>query len=350
MATIKITDSTTGGGPTTAPIGPLASLYTNKYKTNTYQYPRDLDASYRGHAVEFQFVEVSGLGLEQAKKALTGLVENEGIQKLATTAAAATGAGAVAYGLTGNKTISALTALGVGAKLGGGDQLLDVTTGALDAIGGSSLLGGATSGDTTGIQISPALTNIRDKVMLYMPETLEFSYESNYSDLSIAEAASAITNRAGGQGLTSAVEDPLVKLALNRAGYVFNPQQQLLFNGIDFRTYQMSFTFTPYSRDEANAVQEIIKTFRKYAAPTVVTESAGFFFIPPGMVDITFKKDGMTNDKLHKLKRSVLESVTVNYAPNGWTSMEDGAPTQTTMTLSFKEMQLVDRKDIEKGF
>jgi hypothetical protein len=97
-------------------------------------------------------------------------------------------------------------------------------------------------------------------------------------------------------------------------------------------------------------VSDIIKTFRKYAAPTVITSSAGFFFNPPGMVEVTFRNGGSINSSIHKLKRSVLESVTVNYAPNGWAAMEDGAPMQTTMTLSFKETQLVDSKDISNGY
>lgn len=349
-------------GPTGTTIGPLSSLYANKYSKNLFQYPRDLGSSYRGHSVRFDFVEVEGVGvdvqkaIDEVKNAYSKIANDPNLIAVGKTAAAALGTGATVYALTGSTTVAGIAGAAVGAAASDYNNvdaksflgIIQNVGGTLGSIGGTN---NVLTNETTGIQISPAKTTTGDSVELYMPETLEFSYESNYSDLSILEAVGStrITDKLG-QAITSTVEDPLAKLALNRAGYVFNPQQQLLFNGIDFRTYQMTFTFTPYSQDESNAVQNIIKTFRKYAAPTVVTEAGGFFFIPPGMVDIKFLMNGAENKKLHKLKRCVLESVSVNYAPNGWTAMEDGAPSQSTMTLSFKEMQLVDRKDILKGY
>jgi len=38
----------------------------------------------------------------------------------------------------------------------------------------------------------------------------------------------------------------------------------------------------------------------------------------------------------------------VDYAPNGWSAMVDGMPAQTILTLSFREIDLVDRTSIEK--
>jgi hypothetical protein len=46
-----------------------------------------------------------------------------------------------------------------------------------------------------------------------------------------------------------AINSGPAKLLLRGQGYAFNPQQQILFEGIDFRTYTMSFTFTPYSQE-----------------------------------------------------------------------------------------------------
>ncbi len=47
----------------------------------------------------------------------------------------------------------------------------------------------------------------------------------------------------------------------------------------------------------------------------------------------------------------MLEKVTVNYAPNGWAAFEgNGAPIQTTMSLQFREIVLVDKTQIKEGF
>ena len=67
-------------------------------------------------------------------------------------------------------------------------------------------------------------------------------------------------------------------------------------------------------------------------------------------VDVSFLYNGAKNPNLNYIKRSVIESIEVNYAPNGWAAHEDGAPVQTTITLGFKEMFLVDRKAIEQGY
>jgi hypothetical protein len=189
-------------------------------------------------------------------------------------------------------------------------------------------------------------------VSLYMPDTVSFQYVSNYGEVSIADAASSLPGILGKVPgfLQSVLENAAGKLALNKLGYAFNPQEQVLFQGIDFRTFEMSFTFSPKSAREAQQVQKIIKLFRTYAAPTIVTGAAGFFYTPPGVFNLSFRKDGAVNPNINKLTDCVLQSVTVNYAPNGWSSYKDGQPTQTTMDLSFKETVLVDRAKIEQGY
>ena len=146
------------------------------------------------------------------------------------------------------------------------------------------------------------------------------------------------------------MDNRAAQLAMNKLGYAFNPQAQMLFDGIDFRTYNMSFVFTPRSVQEAEIVKEIIKTFRMYAAPTVVSEAAGFFFKPPGIFNVRFESNGAPNHNINQLTDSVLESVDVNYAPNGWSAHRDGKPVQTTINLSFKEIVLVDRTKISNGY
>ena len=134
---------------------------------------------------------------------------------------------------------------------------------------------------------------------------------------------------------------------MNKLGYAFNPQEQQIFESIDFRKYEMTFTFTPISEKEANTVKEIIKTFRKHAAPTVVNKLSGFFFNPPSVFDVSFFYNGQPNYNLNAIRRSVIEDIQVDYAPNGWAAFRNGAPVQTTMTISFLETELVDRASIE---
>ena len=56
---------------------------------------------------------------------------------------------------------------------------------------------------------------------------------------------------------------------------------------------------------------------------------------------------GSTNPYLHRIGECVLESIAVDYAPNGWAAFEGGAPVQTRMTLQFKETTYLTKDDFK---
>ena len=187
-------------------------------------------------------------------------------------------------------------------------------------------------------------------INLYIPDTMNFQYNVAYGEISILEAINSIPGVGKATGTaTSVLQNKASRLLLNAAGLVLNPNQQVLFEAIDFRTFQMAFTFTPVSRNENKIVQDIIRTFRKCAAPTINNNAAGMFFIPPSVFDIQFFYNGARNPNIPPVKTSVIKDIDVNYAPNGWAAHDDGAPVQTTLTMTFQETSLIDRTDIESN-
>jgi hypothetical protein len=307
--------------------GPAADLYTPKYTLGSSYglvYPKDLESSRRGHAVFFEIYEVSPLTFSDVSKSVSQFISS-GIKAAGDAAATATNL---------KNYQQAFSQDSIGSYV--------------EAIPGSNR-----STETNQIQFNTRTKqNTVATVALYMPETVNFSYEAQYDQLSLSSAASALPLVGWiAQGATSMLDsNEAARLGLSAAGYVFNPQQQVLFEGINFRSYDMSFTFTPSSEDETRNVNAIIKTFRYHAAPAI-GGVGGFFFTPPSVFDVSFRYNGKTNPNLNLIKRSVLEKVDVNYAPNGWAAFEgNGAPIQTVMTLSFKEIVLVDKAEIKKGF
>ena len=155
----------------------------------------------------------------------------------------------------------------------------------VDAIGNNLLT-------QTGLNFQPKREKIVGNIFLYMPETVNFQYTSQYTDTSVLEMGQKIIRGLGtgrgklsgslGAGL-SAINTATNAIAafgqagLQKLGYAVNPQLQLLFEGIGFREYQMTFTFTPYSQQETEQVRKIIQMFRQNAAPRIVTEAAGMF-------------------------------------------------------------------------
>jgi hypothetical protein len=50
------------------------------------------------------------------------------------------------------------------------------------------------------------------------------------------------------------------------------------------------------------------------------------------------------------ITRCVLENVSVDYAPNGWSAHTDGSPTQVVVTVDLMETVLVDRAKVMQGY
>jgi hypothetical protein len=325
MAIVSI-PSTIGGViiPGTASSGPLGALFGSQYSLSSLQYPRDLGSMTKGHVVQFSLFE---------RKPAT-------FEKLATAA-----------------NSGSLADFG-GAVVDASNQFINQAETAVFTPNYSVLANADKQG-------KPEI------ISLYMPDTVNFTNGAQYSGTSLLSAlgetlglVNSIASKAPGKfgallgGLTaipgaalSAIQSNSAKLLMGANNLAINPKNQLLFEGIDFRTYQMAFVFTPYSAEEARTVKKIIQAFKKHAAPRIVTEAAGMFFVPPSTVKLQFMYNGKENPHIARVAESVIESVDVNYSPNGWAAHDDGAPVQTMLTINFKEIQLIDRTMIEKeGF
>jgi len=335
MAIISIPSSIGGVSiPGNLLKGPLAKLFGGGSNIETYSYPRDLGSATRGHWIQFVINEIEPTQYDTGK--VTDLLKN-GVSA-AQNDVAGSPATTVQNPLAGIKTTTA--------------AVKNVVSGAVDA--GKEVYAQAT--EKTNLSLKPRKTRLAATIGLYMPDGMSFTNNASYGNVSLLDAAKSATDAlksipfigkvagalSGGMDLA---QSDAAKLALSTQGLAINPGQQLLFDGIDFRTYSLSFTFTPYSKEEADTVKNIIKLFKTHAAPRI--SQSGMFFIPPSTFNLGFYKDGGINSNISAVGESVIESIEVNYAPNGWSAHTDGAPVQTTLTLNFKEIELVDRAKIE---
>lgn len=329
MAIISIPTSIGGVSiPGAALKGPLGKLFGNKNNVEILSYPRDLQSATRNHVVQFRINEVQPVGYEKGQS----------------------------YGFSEIFKGVANSATDIGNAAIEGFKGNDFVEKSISAVGAVS--------EQTKIAFTQRKTRLIAGINLYMPDTLEFTNAASYNQTSLLEVASSVLeslhskeakgfrpiNFAAGvaAGAIAKAQTNAAKLGLATQGLALNPQQQLLFDGIDFRTFQMSFTFTPFSKDEATTVKNIVKMFKTHAAPRIVTGAAGMFFIPPSTFNLEFFFNGEENKNIGKVAECVIETIDVNYAPNGWSSHTDGSPVQTTMSISFKEIELIDREKIEK--
>jgi hypothetical protein len=153
------------------------------------------------------------------------------------------------------------------------------------------------------------------------------------------------------QGLLQAIEGMLPgtanqMLALSR-GQVFNPNVEMLYNQPGMRAFSFSFDFIPKNASEAAEVDRIILNFKKWSAPKDLEN--GMFEVPY-VWQVVYNTSGGRNTHMNAFKKAALTNVAVqaNASTNMHVSHIDGAPIQTSINLSFKEVNIITRGDHEQ--
>ena len=152
-----------------------------------------------------------------------------------------------------------------------------------------------------------------------------------------------------------------------------NPYEEMMFSGITFRTFNFDFVFRPESLDEIKVVDNIIKAFRRYSRPSFTSEKNlgksimnypmeyGIEFLTADEGNTEFKGQGpkepaagevyTRNKHLPRIKTCVCEKVSTNYTAQGvWAAYNSGAPVAISLSLGFKEKELVMDTDVDAGY
>ena len=364
MAIISIPSSIAGiSVPGTSSKGPLGVLFDNPFNQDILQYPKDLNSATKGHVVQFGVLEIIPVQFGEVK---------DTIVKAAESAIESTGNFLAAPGEAISDAADAAieSAVSIGKSLGATLKTAIKEGGTTTANKAVNSLANSAENTFNGLydekyklNFTPKRTKVKSYISLYMPDTVNIGdVKANYGEPSVTtELGKSLTNilnvlvpgKKGAEGISSAtggIINNFATLGLGAAGYAINPQIQVLFQGIGFREFQMAFIFTPNSREESQTVEKIIKIFRQNALPKVQSGLAGMFFVAPSAFSIKFFFNGKENTHLNKIKDSVITGIDINYAPNGWAAHDDGAPVQTTMTVQFKELELVDSNQVKEGY
>ena len=344
----------------------IASTLSDKYSVKGLSYPQDLmdNPRYGNNRVIFYIntsvdSRIFKSGSEVAtvtgvQRDLRGQLVG---QKVSTAqAAVATGAvgavkGAIGGSIVGDKGIA-------GAAVGG------VVAGTGTAlIAGSANNAEVPPGQEKEPTFSRPQKRLNAAIALYIPNQISARYSASWSEEETA-GFSAAAKGAGevARGLKGNAKgvagEVLTALALDKgqfgkemgvaAGLASNPKKEQAFKGIDFRTFSFEYNFAPQSPDEAQNVLNIIRAFKYHMHPEFKSENA-FLYIYPSEFDITYYKGNTENLNIHRHTSCVLTEGSVNYSPNGvFSTFDNGMPTQITLSLTFRELQLLSKETIEK--
>ena len=359
--------------------------FLDTYTTKSYSYPDDVTTSqiYGGNfAVFFINVQSQSKLLNGDKNfvtdVVTGLNNNAGnISALAAVSgqfmsgaidgglvSAGLGAmGAFTNGISSNAagiTGLAKSAGNVGSTIG---KILaaPLAGGALKAAG-AGLVAYAAGGE-----FSQPVKRLKTAISLYMPSSLSASYGVQYNESEVPmgmRIANAVGDAFKGdiprEELGNSAKSAMASMALGKSGDAAgalsklsklapNPTTEMVFQGVETRTFSFNYRFAPRSEKEAENVLKIIEQFKFHMHPEF-KDVTGFLYIYPSEFDIVYYSGGQENPNLHKHTSCVLVNMAINYTPNGmFSTFDNGMPTQIDVTLSFKELAKLDKQKIQEG-
>ena len=228
---------------------------------------------------------------------------------------------------------------------------------------------------------------IQESVAIYLPPNVEDTTNAAYNDMRTGLAgflaargeqiastqdaeriAKELIGSAGGvlSGAALRAVSEVAEMALgaegttqlvNKAfGQADNPYMEVLFDAMQLRTFTYNFIFAPKNEKETEEVQKIIQIFRFHMAPELRGGQSRFLGLPSQFdIHYMYLPMGQTNEATenlyyNRIATCVLQNCVTNYTPDGVKSFEDGAPTKITMTLTFKETELLTKDKINQGF
>ena len=169
---------------------------------------------------------------------------------------------------------------------------------------------------------------------------------------------------AGAAAVVSGLAASGVGQAVSRAtGQIMNPHKAVVYQGPgQFRQFSYTFVLVPKSADESKEIFNIVKFFKKRMHPGTGT-GAGINDIKsttltyPDEFEIQYHVnnklvDGSDETKpLFKIHNCFMESFATDYTTSSLVSfLDDDQPLTTTISMSFKETQLLTKKDIDAGY
>ena len=249
----------------------------------------------------------------------------------------------------------------------------------------SYLAGGVHEPDPVNLQQNlvaprPPMATTKQFIKLYLPAQINVSQKTNFGEpelgAMVAAGAAALKNAQGDDGVlggglkalketfdTSSIKAISTRIGANIAetagatgataladiatGRSVNNRTEMMFEGVDRRSFSFSFRLIPHNSSEADTIQQIVKSFRFHMLPHLPEgNSFGRVLVSPSTFIIKYAHE----NELHKISECFLESVDVKYGGERPQFYRDNRPTETEITLQFKEMEVMTKERVEAGY
>ena len=133
-------------------------------------------------------------------------------------------------------------------------------------------------------------------------------------------------------------------------GQILNSNLELLFKGVNLRSFPFSVTFSPRNFEESIRVKTIIRYLKQTMAPKTGVEGGGtgIFLKSPDVFSLRYLHKGADHPFLNSFKLCALTGLNVNYTNAGtYASYDGGTPVNIRMNMTFKELNPIYSEDYD---
>jgi len=218
---------------------------------------------------------------------------------------------------------------------------------------------------------SGSTLRLKEVITLHVEDRPSVKYGVNYGEMDMGaltgmliEGSAAATRGALGnmsKEIQARFLSELVKLPQlgNRAGGTLNdlrelstrtktnPFREVLFESVDYRTFNFRYKFFPKNKSESQKVFKIIETLKIHMHPELT--SGKLFYIYPSEFDIQYYFKDKENNYINKFAKCALTDMTVDYGGDQFATFEDGSPVEVGVNLTFRELEQMTSEGLKKN-
>lgn len=129
-----------------------------------------------------------------------------------------------------------------------------------------------------------------------------------------------------------------------------NPQSELLFRGIDHRSFSYNFTLFPKNAEETAIIKDLVYFFKCNMTPELSPNTANLVMRYPNYFKIRYLFNNQDNPWLNKIAYCVLTRFNVAYQAQMPAFHRDGSPVAVTIAMEFQEIEPIYRQFIAQGY
>lgn len=176
---------------------------------------------------------------------------------------------------------------------------------------------------------------------------------STFNETTLQDAANVLAETS--KSVAASTIETLTGVQVNQtkelySGTITNPFLEVLFKGVNTRTFSLDFKLSPRNRDESSILAEMIRRLKFHMHPEFkFRENEGSYLRYPSNFDITFMKiengEATRNVWLHRINTSVLVSLTEDASAGGYSVHADDSPVVRSLSLQFQEVAPLRKGD-----